>query len=403
MQLPNTDRLFAVALALLLCAVALYAKRAIGGDWSRSGNDMEFLLPALERDAPTQYLIGPWAGREIFEYYRPVTSLAMWLELRSFGQAPSGWQAISLLLHLASVAILALLLSLAGARAGAIAGAGMWGFRDRIVETIEWVPAQTDLFAGFFAIACLWCVARSALGGTRWWYVAAVATGLLAAGSKETALVLVGLCPIVAWMANPNQRSQALRVGLFSIGTLILFLGARFAALGGFGFLPGHAVGQGTEAVITIGSVARRLAHFLLPYPLGPIGSINLGATWAVCLGTATAWILRARPFWALLAFLSGLAVAIFFLGDVSWLLLPSTWAHFIWAVLAFAALAMAAVVEPVKGVAVLAFGVCAALPLYHVVYNTAGNVTYLPDIYQALLWAWVITSLLRVARGMEH
>jgi len=398
-RLPDTDRLFAVALALLLCAVGLYAKRAVGGDWARSGNDMQFLLPALERDSPLQYLAGPWAGREIFEYYRPVTSVAMWLELRAFGHAQAAWQTVSLLLHLVSVGMLALLLgSLIHSRAAALVGAGLWGFRDRIIKTIEWVPAQTDLFAGFFAILCLWSVARYASGGGRKWALAAGMAGLLAAGSKETALVLVGLAPTVAWMAQPICRESAPRVALVSASILLLFIAVRAVALGGIGFLPGQAVGEGAEAAITAGSVARRFAHFLLPYPLGPIGSISLAPTWTVCLAAGAAWVLRRRIALAVLVLVAGIFLAGLLLGDVAWLVLPRTLAGFAVSILVFFTLMGAVMRKPAMGAAVLIFGLAAVLPLYHVVYNTAGNVTYLPDVYQALLWAWVTSSWLEAA-----
>jgi|GEM_PF-3621491 len=397
------DRLFAAGIVLMLCAVAVYAKRAVGGDWSRSGNDMQFLLPALERDSPLQYLAGPWAGREIFEYYRPVTSVAMWVELRAFGRAPTGWQAVSLILHLASVALLVLLLTdLVRSRVAALFGAGLWAFRDRIVETVEWVPAQTDLFAGFFSVLCLWAVARYASAGDRRWALTAAVAGLLAAGSKETALVLVGLSPIVAWVAQPSGCRRATQLALGAAVLLVAFLGARLAALGGLGFLPGQAVGDGSEAAITAGSVARRLAHFLLPYPLGPIGAVSVPATWSVCLAAGAAWMLRARPLFAAGCVLAGVAAAGSFLGDVGWLLLPGTWAHFAWSVVVSFLVAGAAIRSPTMGAAVLAFGLCAALPLYHVVYNTAGNVTYLPDVYQALLWAWVAASWLQAMAEAE-
>lgn len=403
MRLPDMDRLFAVGIVLMLCVVTLYTKSAVGGDWSRSGNDMQFLLPALERDSPVQYLAGPWAGREIFEYYRPVTSVAMWLELRAFGRAPTGWQAISLTLHLASVGLLALLLAhLVRSRLAALIGAGLWAFRDRIVETVEWVPAQTDLFAGFFSVLCLWAVARYAsVGGWRW-ALAAAAAGLLAAGSKETALVLVGLAPVVAWVAQPGGCRRASQSALAAAALLVAFLGVRLAALGGLGFLPGQAVGDGSGAAITAGSVARRFAHFLLPYPLGPIGALSVPATWSVCIAAGVAWMVKARPPLAAGSLLAGVAVAGLFLGDVGWLLLPGTWAHFAWSVLLSFLIAGAAIRSPGMAAAVLAFGLVAALPLYHVVYNTAGNVTYLPDVYQALLWAWVAASWLQAMTGAE-
>lgn len=386
-------------LALMLLALVLLTRGAVGSDWSRSGNDMEFLLPALEHDSPTEYLFGPWAGRDIFHYYRPVTSVVMWLELRIFGKEPTGWQVFSLFLHLASVTLLTLLLRLiVRSSVAALIGAGLWAFRDRIFETIAWVPAQTDLLAGCFSLMCLLAIANYAKKGHGHWATVAGTSGLLAAGSKEIALVLAGLCPVVTWMVQPSGSRRAIRCAASATILLIGFLSLRFSALGGLGFLPGQAVGGGTDSTITPTSVARRFFHFLLPYPLGPIGSVNLIATWSVSLSAAATWILRARPGMALAASLIGLLFAGIALGDVSWFLLPETWAHFAWATLTFVCLAVPASKSPQMISKVLLFGVCAVTPLYHVVYNVAGNVTYLPDVYHALLWAWACAWWLRSA-----
>lgn len=101
---------------------------------------------------------------------------------------------------------------------------------------------------------------------------------------------------------------------------------------------------------------------------------------------------------WCSFTLIAGVVLAGILLGDVGRLLLPRTWVHFGWATLALVALAGAAIKAPRPGAAVLGYGLCAALPLYHVVYNTAGNVTYLPDTYPALLWAWVDSKWLQSA-----
>ncbi|RMG24071.1 MAG: hypothetical protein D6724_06970, partial [Armatimonadetes bacterium] len=97
---------------------------------------------------------------------------------------------------------------------------------------------------------------------------------------------------------------------------------------------------------------------------------------------------------------LGGLVAVALLLGDAAWLLLGSTWAGLLSGAWCFLALVFAFSVDRPRGWFVLLYGFAAALPLYHVVYNPAGNVTYLPGTYHALLWGWIVATAVSALSG---
>jgi hypothetical protein len=368
------------------------------------------------------WVVGPWIGREIFVYYRPVTSLVMFAEFRLFGEHSAPWQALSLALHLGSTALLALFIRrLFRSCTAGIVGALLWGFRDKMALAIEWTPAQTDLLAGFFALLCLLTL-KLYLEERRWfWLLLAAPSGLLAMGSKEVALILPLLVTALALHAGtlPRKKLAAL-LGTTWLLTLA-FLLWRSHALRGMGFMPGQGThpsgkfGKGRSSVgrITPGGLAQKLLAFLLPLPLGPnapfpaLATLGTGATAALThrlsqtrsprtvlaaagIGLLLVTLLMSDPQdgWMLSSlfdsFLSGL---------IHWLM-PDTYFGLLFGLAMLALLVFALKRRPRDGALLLAWGVSVWLPLYHVVFNSAGNVTYLPDTYWALVWGWIAAAL---------
>jgi hypothetical protein len=396
----NTQVAYWGAVALLILVTALYTRAAISGDWFRSGNDMQFILEDLRARPISDYWSGPWAGQKMFRYYRPVTSTVFAWELAAFGTDARKWQTLGWLLHLASIPLLAfVLLRLVGSRIGALVGTTLWALRDRIVLTIEWVPAQTDLLAGFFALLCLASFLHYQARGSRSALALTIATGLLSALSKEIGFILVGLLPLTVLFSTQSYRS-ALRVFSVTLSVGLALLAVRWFALSGAGFLPGQPVGTGVAALPAVGSFLRHWLRFLLPGPIGPGAVPSVAAVWVFSLSLVAAFLVRRRPLLSVATALGGLVAVALLLGDAAWLLLGSTWAGLLSGAWCFLALVFALLADRPRGWFVLLYGFAAALPLYHVVYNPAGNVTYLPGTYHALLWGWIVATAVSALSG---
>lgn len=404
----------------LLAALAAYSVisclSAVGGNWFRSGNDMDYILPALRAATPADarhWLTGPWIGKELFPYYRPVTSLVWYGLYRLFGAESSApYQALSVALHAGSVVLLALLLRrIFGTALGTLCGALLWAGRDRMLATIEWTPAQTDLLAGFFALAALLLLQTyldAAAAATReegqqgaatprraLLLAASAVLALLAMGSKEVALTVPLLGMLLALRAPGLSRRQRVLVSLGTLALLAAFVGARSLALGGLGFLPGHALAHRAKpARLTPGAWAHQMEVLLLPQPLSPHATMPpLAAAAALAVLLLAARQRRWRYRAAIL--LAGTVPVALLMGGPEFFLLPNTYLSLAIGVFTLALIGFTLWRRPRDAAFVLLWGLIACQPLYHIVYNQAGNVTYLPDTYWALGWACFFAALL--------
>ncbi len=396
-QFASRRWVFAALLAALLATVGFTYRSVVGGDWFASGDDMAHILPELREGAPMDWVSGTWVGKRMFDYYRPVTSIAMWVQHRAFGETQAGWQAVSLGCHLAAVALVSLLLfNLFRLAIPALLGAAVWGFRGRVFETLEWTPAQTDLFAGVLGFAALLAFVRGIRRQSALLLGLSAIVALLAAGSKEVALVLPAVAAVIALFEDGvSNRSKAWIVATCA-GLTICILAVRALALGGIGFLPGQAVGDsGRAAGVRPAGVLRNLLGFWLPAVMTPLSQIGWQAAWAAAVGGVAAWIAGRKRL--VLGFSVGAAafVAItFLLDDPGYWLLPQTSLSVLTAAAFGGAVLFVVLRRPRQTLMVILCGIALGLPLYHVVYNKAGNVRYFPDLFWAMGWALLAASL---------
>lgn len=389
---------FALLVAGLLAATVAAFFGAVGGSWYESGDDMRHILPELEQGSPSDWLTGPWVGKRMFEYYRPVTSVAMWAQHRAFGERESAWQMVSLGCHVGSVALLAYLLRiLFGVSLPALAGAAVWAFRDRMFQTIEWVPAQTDLYAGLFSLAALLLFVLWLRGGRLWMVGTAAVLWVFSLGSKEVALVVPGVAGAIALFSEGRSvKAKTLIVAVCAALTLV-FVAFRLVMLGGAGFLPGQAVGDSVRpGGIRGDSVVRNLLGFLLPASLAPVSSLGWKAAWSAAFGALASWLLgRKRWIYGVIAGAATFLLITYFLGDPGFWALPQTSLSIIKAIVPMVFVMLVIRRLPMKAAMVALIGGVLSLPLYHVVYNKAGNVRYLPDIYWAMIWCLIGAAVL--------
>ena len=389
------------ALAVLLLLPCVACGSAVGGNWWRSGNDMGYFLRELERTSPGEvlgWLTGPWIGHELFRYYRPVTSLAIYAEYAVFGRHSAGWQALSLLLHLGSTLCLALLCRrVLRSPTAALVAASVWTLRPRMAMTIEWVPAQTDLLAGFFALLSLLALQVYLDERRRRWLLLAALSLVLAMGSKEVALVVPGMAALLILHARGvAPRRKALLIG-GAVLLIVTFVAWRSYALAGLGYVPGAedmpargASEQGTR-------LALRLLDFLLPAP-----SLQqaLPSVLLIFIATGVAlllWVPLRQRNWTHSFIVGGVGLIGLTLAaeDDGWWLLPE---NLVGLALGVGALLLVLLVVrrcPRQALLLAGWGVVAWLPTYQVVYNVAGNVRYLPDTYWALGWGTLAIALL--------
>ncbi|MEM7204262.1 MAG: tetratricopeptide repeat protein [Planctomycetota bacterium] len=158
--------------------------------------------------------------RTIANAYLPVSHASLFVDY-ALGRALTGGPAPrlahlhSLLLHgLAAFALARLLGRLGLGVWPAVAGAAAFALHPALCESVLWASSRKDLLSGLLVFCCLSAVVEHTHRPRRWAAVAAVLCGGLAVYAKGTAVVLVLLAPLLAWVAGRRRGKWSFgRVG----------------------------------------------------------------------------------------------------------------------------------------------------------------------------------------------
>lgn len=363
------------------------------------GDDPFLILtnPQITTGRPLrELLLTDWFNRSATEaigYYRPVVKASFRATYVLVGAAPFGYHLTNWLLHAGTALLLALLLRRFVPPLAAALGASLFAAHPSTVQAVSIITARSDVLAAFFCVAACVAYARWTEARRAGWLALGAACFALAAGSKESALLLPALLPVVARIRRVPMRPAALSLLPF-VAVALLYMALRghldvkpipnalaqlgwggrllaaLTALGGYAgplllgreivrlpWLPRTALDPGvlTGAVAVLGGLAA-LAWTRLRRPLA------LGLLWVgIGLGPVLAvWVLHI-PMWKE--------------GNVPlaerWLYLPCVGLGFC------AALLLARL--PVRAAVVLASGLCLALGLETVLRTPtlASNAAY--------------------------
>jgi hypothetical protein len=242
---------------LVLVLVSSFAATTFVGD--------DHLFLAFSRYAPNP-LVAFIRDQHGGEYYRPLPMLVWWLLGRAAHGASWPFAALAIALHLASAALLAVLLAALGrARPVAALAAALFFLAPQNLDAASWFSASTDLFATVFTLASLVMLAR---GGV----AASVALALCAYLSKESALVLPVLAYLVLGARTEGRPAWArIRAVPPHVVAAALFMAAHVAVLHGWG-------GSGDERAPPVAKLVQLLN-----------GLVHVG-TGAVVLPVPLAW-----------------------------------------------------------------------------------------------------------------
>jgi hypothetical protein len=188
----------------------------------------------------TDHRIHLWVHQDpvVFQFFRPLCSLSLWIERRIWGTNAWGYHLTNVILHLANAWMLWRLAIRCGlGRGAALLGALAWALSLQVIPAAGWISGRTEV---------LWCscalVATHALlrwhdgGGSRWFGASLVASGL-AACAKESGLVTPLLGLLAVWytgLGRPGEPTRALtppRVALIILPALVV-VGVRLASIG---------------------------------------------------------------------------------------------------------------------------------------------------------------------------
>jgi hypothetical protein len=233
------------------------------------------------------------------DFYRPVTNLSIALDYAVWGLAPFGYHLTDLLVFVVNGALLcAFARKLFGADAwlAGLVAALVFALHPMQLEALPVPPRRADSLCLGFALACLLSSAPADAPPSAHARLRRTLSGifaLLAAGSKETGVIVAPLAFGLAFLrsparARPARAREALRGSLPSLAAVTLYVAARSWVLGGWG---GHRSASLARASNLSGLVEPYLARLFAPQAYEP------GRLWIAALSLA-ALLLSAYLAW---------------------------------------------------------------------------------------------------------
>jgi len=214
-------------------------------------------------DAPPWTL--PWWTSADFKgrFFRPLTSLTLWLDHALYGTAAVGYHATSLLWYLAVLVLTVGVYRALGLGRGATALAVvLLAGTNGAVLPVGWIANRNTVVAAAFVLAAVLVVVR---GGRRWRLPVALGLGLLAVGGKESGVLAFAL--VAAWFlleahraVDPATRRRCVASAATAAAVALAVIGALAAA------------GYGTRSVFYATPWAdpgRYLAHLAVLFTAG--------------------------------------------------------------------------------------------------------------------------------------
>jgi hypothetical protein len=165
-------------------------------------------------------------------FFRPVASVALWLDHALFGQPAAGYHASSLVWYAACLsALIALYRALELTRGQALLAGLVFACDNGTAVPVGWIANRNSVLELLFTVLAVATVARGRLGAPR--LALAASFALLAAGSKESgacAFVLAGIALALRARRREADAALARRAAGAFVASGGLYLGALLAA-----------------------------------------------------------------------------------------------------------------------------------------------------------------------------
>jgi tetratricopeptide (TPR) repeat protein len=221
--------------------------------------------------------------------YYPLVFTSFWVERRLWGDHPTGYHAVNVLLHAASAVVLWRVLRRL-ALPGAWLAAAVFAVHPVHVESVAWVTERKNVLSGFFYLLALWAYLRFEAGAVRQPGAWAASLGLFACAllSKTITASLPAVIVLLLWWRRGRlARSDAAALApMFILGAV---MGLTTA------WLEAHHVGaRGEEWDLSAAErclVAGRAAWFYLGKLVWPAGLTFIYPRWTIDAGDPAAWL----------------------------------------------------------------------------------------------------------------
>ena len=149
-----------------------------------------------------------WFDLDATPQYYPLVHTTYWIEYRIWGDNPTGYHVVNVLLHaLAAFLLWQVLVRLCVP--GAFVAAAVFAVHPVQVESVAWITERKNVLSGVFFFASLWCILRFYLprrdeGPAAWAYAAALLAFLAALLAKTVACSMPAVALLILWWKKPR-------------------------------------------------------------------------------------------------------------------------------------------------------------------------------------------------------
>jgi Flp pilus assembly protein TadD len=242
------------ALVLVLLALVLALTGAVYFDAPRFGfihlDDFDYVIenPYVKSGLTLRNV--KWAFSSFYACnWHPLTWLSHMLDCELYGLDPMGHHLTNLIFHLASTAVLFLLLHLAtGSLYRSAFIAAVFGVHPLHVESVAWISERKDVLSAFFWMCSLLCYVSYARRGGKARYLLAAAFFILGLMSKQMlitlpfVMLLMDFWPLERLKSLPLRKLLTEKIPFFTLtlaGALVAFLAQHLGgATASFDALP---------------------------------------------------------------------------------------------------------------------------------------------------------------------
>src|SRR5581483_2219380 len=224
-------------------------------------------------------------------FFRPVGFAIYWWHYQLLSGHPELWHPASLALHVICAFLVFCLIRLLGlSRLAGLAGALLFAMNGVTAEAVAWIDARFDLIATLLVLLSLILIFRYADTGVFGWMAGALAAGVCAMLTKESAFALPLLASCLP-VIDSRLRNRRIWRAVLSMAILSAVLFAyRWWALGGIG-------GYGTRLSIYHSLNAlffRQWALLFFPLKWAAAGPLARAAACAIAVVLlVSAWIAK--------------------------------------------------------------------------------------------------------------
>jgi protein O-mannosyl-transferase len=182
----------APALLILLALVAYLPALSAGFIWDDDAHITRAGLRSLDG------LVKIWSQLGATQQYYPGLHSFFWLQHLVFGDAPAGYHAVNIALHIANALLLVAILRFLDIRGAWLVGA-VFAVHPVMVESVAWITEQKNTLSTFFYFCAALGYLRFDASRSRRWYAVAALGFLAALSCKSVTATLPAALLVVFW------------------------------------------------------------------------------------------------------------------------------------------------------------------------------------------------------------